>query len=132
MKKKIFYAILILALIGGSIGYYMYSKPLASIESMNTEHKLTSEELLQLYEEDEESANAKYLDKVIEVTGIVNKAEKNNGTTSIYLSTLSDFSNVIFQLEEDDPSIKKGDEVTMKGICTGYLMDVVLVRSKRV
>ena len=99
---------------------------------MNTDYKLTSEDLLESFEEDENVANEKYLDKVIEVTGVVSKAEKNTGTTSIYLATLNDLSNVIFQLEKDDPSIEAGHQVTMKGICTGYLLDVVLVRSKKI
>ena len=51
---------------------------------------------------------------------------------SIYLDTSNDLSNIIFQLEKLDTSIEEGQEVTLKGICTGYLMDVVLVRSVRV
>ena len=132
MKKKIIASILLLGIIGAGIGYYMYSKPLASINSMKTDHQISSTDLLEVFEDDETVANEKYLDKVIEVTGTVIKAETLNGTTSIYLSTENDLSNIICQLEKEDDSIKKGQEVTIKGICTGYLMDVVLVRSKKV
>lgn len=132
MKKNIIYTILLLGALGTGIGYYMFNKPLASIDAMNTNYQMSSNDLLISFEDDENLANQKYLDKVIEVTGTVSKTETEKGITSIYLATENDLSNVIFQLEESDLSIKAGQEVTLKGICTGYLMDVVLVRSMQV
>jgi hypothetical protein len=132
MIKKIFYYLMIGGVFGAAIGYYMYTKPLESIESLKTSFSISSDDLLTAFESDEDLANQKYLDKVIEVKGKVSKTERNNGTTSVYLATENELSSVIFQLESDDPSIKEGQEITLKGICTGYLMDVVLVRSVKV
>ena len=130
--RKIIYTIVCLGLIGGGIGFYLFNKPLESIKSMKTQFEVSSDDLLESFEDDEESANQKYLDKVIQVTGVVSKTETENDKMSIYLNTSNDLSNIIFQLEKEDASIKKGQEVTLKGICTGYLMDVVLVRSVKV
>jgi hypothetical protein len=35
-------------------------------------------------------------------------------------------------MEEKDGNIKEGDEVVLKGICTGYLTDVVLIRCYKI
>ena len=130
--KKVIYILLVLGILGGSIGFYFFNKPLDSISSMSTDYSLSSNELLTAFEDDETQANEKYLDKVIQVTGKVLKTETENGKTTIYLNTENELSNVIFQLEKDDPSIQAGQQVTMKGICTGYLMDVILVRAIKV
>lgn len=132
MIKKIIYSVLIIGIIGASIGYYMYTKPLPGTESLKTNFSISSIDLLSEFEDDEEKANQKYLDKVIEVKGKVTKTNINNGITNVYLATENELSNIIFQLEKHDPTIQKGQEITLKGICTGYLMDVVLVRSVKV
>ncbi len=130
--KKILYTVIVLGLIGAGFGMYMFNKPLKGIDSMKTNFTLSADVLLDSFENDENAANEKYLDKVIQVTGKVTKTKTDNGKMSIYLETGNALSNVIFQLEELDSSIKEGQEVTLKGICTGYLMDVVLVRSAKV
>ena len=130
--KKILTLGVLLAMIGGAIGYYMYTKPLDSMESMETNLRITAEAFFAAFDNDETLANKLYLDKVVEVSGKVSKVENANNKTSIYLSTEEEMSSIIFQLEKSDPSIKVGDSVTLKGLCTGYLMDVVLVRGVKV
>lgn len=132
MIKKIIISALLIGALGIAVGLYLFNKPLDSIDSMTTDYQLASHELLASFEENEASANILYLDKVIEVNGIVLKTTQENGKTSVYLSTNNELSNVILQLEQEDERIQAGSEATFKGICTGYLMDVVLVRAKRV
>ena len=127
--KKLLIALIILVIIAAGFGYYMYNKPLSSTSSMSTEFTMQAGELLEEFENDEEKANASYLDKVIEITGKIQKVESKNGTTSIYLDSDNPLSSVIFQLEEPNSTILEGQLITLKGICTGYLMDVVLVRA---
>ena len=85
-------------------------------------------ELLEAFEGDEYLANKKYLDKIIEVKGNISKIEDHK---SIYIDTENPLSSIIFEMEEgqDITSLKVGDVITIKGLCTGYLMDVVMVRS---
>jgi len=132
MLKKIIFSLILIGAIGGGIGFYMFNKPLQSTSKMKTDFTLSAVDLLQQFEEDEASANTKYLDKVIEVKGSVQKIEKKDKNITVYLDAESLMSSVIFQLENDETTIQKGEEVTLKGICTGYLMDVVLVRAVRV
>jgi len=132
MIKKIIYSLVFLGFLGASFGLYMFNKPLESINSMSTDFSLTSDSLLGYFETNEELANKKYLDKVIEVSGEVDKIKKEGEKMAVYLATENPMSNIITQFEKDDPSIKTGQSITVKGICTGYLMDVVLVRGKKI
>ncbi len=129
MKKKIIVGLVLAGLIGASLGYYLFNKPLESTESMKVDYKMLPSELLMAFESDETQANAKYLDKVIQVSGTVSKCETKDNKVTVYLDTDNPMSNIIFQLEKSTTEIKEGETITLKGICTGYLMDVVLVRA---
>ena len=74
--KKVLLVLLALSALGAGIGFYMFNKPLTSTQSMKTDHKIQSNALLTAFEENEVEANAKYLDKVIEMTGEIDKVEK--------------------------------------------------------
>ena len=131
MKKKLFLLALIIIALAGSYSFYMYNKPVSSLEKMKTDHFISASELLEQYEDSEEKANEVFLDKVIEVKGIINKIEENEGQYSIYLETENMMSAIICEMDKKITSINLivGEKVTLKGLCTGYLMDVVLVRS---
>ncbi len=128
--KNILLAILLLGVIGGGIGYYMSNKTLDKIATLKTEISINSANLLRAFEEDENNANKRYLDKVVEVTGVVSKIKTVDNKMSIYLDAENDLSRVICQLESANLKIRKNDKITVKGICTGYLMDVVIVRAE--
>lgn len=132
MIRKIIIALAVIGAIGGSIGFYMFNKPLESTMSMKADYSIEPGVLLAAFEEDEAAANTKYLDKVIEVKGQVQKVEKADDKIAVYLETDNLMSSIIFQMEEAGVQFEKGEEVTLKGICTGYLMDVVLVRGVKV
>lgn len=133
MNRKIFLligAVLVLFF----AGYWIYSEFNRTVDEMakeKTDISIEASKLLAKYEQNEEEANASFLDKIIEVTGEIDKIEDSNGQKNIYLSTGSPLSSIICEMENTETSIsalKQGDRVTVKGNCTGYLMDVVLVR----
>lgn len=129
MVRKIIYIGLVLLIAGGAIGVYLFNKPVQQMDRMKTDVEIASSELLELFEENEENANTLYLDKIIEVTGEVAKVDSGDKMT-IYLDAGNPLSQVICQLEDGVTELPEiGDKVTVKGICTGYLMDVVLVRA---
>lgn len=132
MIRKIIIVLAVIGAIGGGIGFYMFNKPLESTMSMKADYSIEPGVLLAAFEEDEAAANTKYLDKVIEVKGQVQKVEKADDKIAVYLETDNLMSSIIFQMEEAGVQFEKGEEVTLKGICTGYLMDVVLVRGVKV
>lgn len=127
--KKIIITLFALATLGLGAGTYMFNKTLDDTSSLDTDYEMDAQSLLAAFEENENDANQLYLDKVIQIEGVVNKTESKDGKLTIYFNTDNPLSNIIFQLEQPKEEIKIGDQITLKGICTGYLLDVVLVRA---
>ncbi|MCB0515937.1 MAG: hypothetical protein R2798_03915 [Chitinophagales bacterium] len=132
--KKILGILLLLLVIGGGVAYFMYNKPHTNTATAKADFQLNAGDLFNAFQADENASNAKYLDKVIQVKGKVqNQKLEDNGVYTIYLET-SDMmgGTVSCQMAADQAEkltrVKKGDEVGINGICTGYLMDVVMVR----
>ncbi|MCB0662927.1 MAG: hypothetical protein KDC24_09320 [Saprospiraceae bacterium] len=130
--KKILIIIAVLAIGGGFFAYQMYNKPHKDMTSAESDLAISSTDLLAAFESDETSANDLYNDKVVAVTGNVLSVSNEEGITKVTLDAGNPLGGVICQLDElsdhERTSFEEGESVTFKGLCTGYLMDVVLVR----
>ncbi len=126
--KWILVTLLAIITTGAVVGYKMYNKPHRSVE----EAKAITVAAIQLatqYETNEPEANSDYLDKVLEVSGEINEITKNQNGEPVITLKGTDVSGVTGTIENAKPEeIKPGATVVLKGICTGYLTDVVLVR----
>lgn len=131
--KKLIFALIALVVIVIGYGFYLYFKPHPDIAKMDADHRVNARALFSEYSTQEAEANAKYLDKILEVTGIV--ASMSEGgmrspsltfeTDDLMYGVICEFdSNYIHQLD----GVSVGDQVTVKGKCAGKLMDVVLMR----
>ena len=129
--KKILIPLLVLAFIGAGIGFYMYNKPVESLEKKKADVTVTADQLLADYESNEAQANDKYLGKVVQVSGKVAEVTSADGKNKVHLETSNPISVVITELDEGNTAkgLQTGDLATVKGMCSGYLSDVVLVRS---
>ena len=130
--KKIITIGLLLAVVGAGVGFMIYNKPHQNMQSAKSDFKMTATELFSDFEANETTANTKYLDKVIELNGTVQSVSEEENKVSITLDAGGLMGGVICQLDElskhKRTEFKKGETVQMKGLCTGMLMDVVLVR----
>ena len=130
--KKIVISVLVLVIALAVVGYKIYNKPHVDVASEKADITITATNLFADFSNDEEKANATYLDKIVEVKGVIGKIAKEEEKVIINLNTGDDFGSVLCHLS--DPStgkvkdIKEGESIKVKGICTGFLMDVVLVK----
>lgn len=130
MIKKILPIVLGLAFIGGAVAFYFYNKPVASLEHKKPDVVITAPDILTAYETDEDAANADYLGKVVQVSGAVTMVTDEGGKIKVYLDTGSPMSAVICELADPEmPDLDPGEQVAVKGLCSGYLSDVILVQS---
>ncbi len=131
MRKKTLRVVGLICLVciaaGAVIFYRMYNKPHRSAAT-ETAIILTAAQLSQEYEKDEAASNKKYLGNVVQVNGTVSEVSLNQQKKPVILLTGSDMSGVQCSLQEEAPGIKKGDMVTIKGFCTGFLTDVIMDR----
>lgn len=128
--KKLLIAALLLAVVGGGVGYYMWNKPHQDIASATSDVTISANELLTAFQTGEEAANAKYLDKIVEVSGEVREVGQTEGKTVVRLNAGDSMDGVTCELDSNPKrtDFKPGDQVTFKCTCSGFLMDVVLVR----
>lgn len=121
-----------LLLIGGGVAYYLYNKPHQNMEQADADLSIAADQLFKAFSEDENAANTAYLNKVVQVSGKVRSSLDENGITSVMLESGDEMSGVICQMDELNDNQRKefsaGEDVTFKCMCTGMLMDVVLVR----
>ena len=120
-------------LIGAIAAYLQYNKPHKYINKTSSDIKIGAAALFAEYSADETAADSKYLDKIVEVKGIVKEVSPDDeGNISITLDSGDELFGVICQLdnlsEQKKVDFQAGEEVSFKGVCTGMLMDVLLVR----
>jgi len=102
-----------------------------SVEKIDASYSITANELFNAFDSDETAANEKFLGKVIEVKGTIGEFEKtNNGFVVIKLSSDSPMGGVSCSFETNQDNIlrqaEKGGNITIKGTCSGMLMEVIL------
>jgi hypothetical protein len=132
MKKIIWFALAVVMLgiiIGIFTWLYAFRKADTSVASKKADIEIKATDLVKNFTDNEEAANKTYLDKVVLVSGIIDKISEDSTSVSIYLKTPQDMAGVMCGFNKtaiDKSTLKPGDEIRIKGICTGYLMDVVL------
>ena len=129
MKKtwKVLLAIVLIGLITGSIIFYkIWYMPHRDVKD-ETAIGVTAQAIMDTYTADEKKANTLYLDKAIEVSGEVAGVSKTQqGKTVLSLKTSDPMAGVRCTMKED-VEVKPGEQVKIKGICSGFLMDVTLI-----
>ena len=129
--KKIGWTLLALVSIVGLIGYYLYNKPVDSLENVKPTATLSADSIFQLFEQNEMISNEHYLNKVISVSGKIQNVLADTSGVAITLQTSSGLFGVTCKMDETNLDVShysEGQTVKIKGLCTGYLMDVILIR----
>jgi hypothetical protein len=131
-KKKIIIAILIIGIIGVFVAYKMYNKPHVDVADSKSDITLTADKIINDFSSDESKANTIYLERIISVSGEIYELNVEKGKGIITLKTKDDFGSVLCHLSDEGTkkmsSLKVGQTISVKGICTGYLLDVILVK----
>ena len=129
MNKKVILLIVlfsILIIITGSV-LYVFNKQGRDVVNEKETFEITADKLYSEYQENENIANAKFLDKTILVKGrLIEKGDNyiiiGNNEASINCSFSGNYQQKVAELELDS-------NVKIKGVCTGLnLFDVTLNR----
>lgn len=126
MLKKVVILVGILTLIGVCTAYYMWTKPAPKAEDIKG-IAITSVQLNKEFTDNEQKANAMYLDKVIEIAGAVTEVNTNqDGGTVLILESGDPMAGVQCTMREKKLNVAKGQNITVKGFCRGNNLGVVL------
>ena len=132
MRKKrsiLWIGLLLLVLAGSGWGWYLYHKPHQSAAGESAAVTIEADSLYHQYQTDEHAADLRYMGKVIAVTGHLTEIQHSGNSVIWILSTQPGGGGINCQLfagTKVDPEPKPGDLISIKGRCTGFLMDVNL------
>ena len=124
-----------LLLIAGifAYAYHEYTRRPADLSDVRSEASVQAPALVDLYEKDEQQANKLYLGKAIDVNGVIAAIDNQKDTSvNVLLAGKDEMHRVSCLLNpnqlEKIKKAKPGDAISLRGICTGYLLDVELNR----
>jgi hypothetical protein len=142
-KKILGYSVLVFVVIAAAGAYYIYSeynRRLKDTSLLKAAYSLPAEQLVKEFENNDTLAGQKYMDRVLEVKGLVKELVKDEqGYFTIVLGDTNSYSAVRCSMDTlhhaEATVLQKGMDATMKGICSGFNKDellgsdVILVRS---
>jgi hypothetical protein len=123
MKAWIKYTIgfiVIVVIAGAGFAWWIYHKPQRNINN-EIAVKTETNALLDAFKQNEKTASTQYTDKVLELSGIVKEASKNEAgkwVVNIENATHTGSITVAFSALQDQ--VQPFDSITYKGICAGY------------
>ncbi|WP_300601513.1 hypothetical protein [Niabella sp.] len=129
--KRVLQLLLIAVLLGGGYAYYQYNRKPADVKAEQPEITTDAAALVTAFSNDESAANRKYVEKIIAVTGKVTDVKIDTmGQATVFLDSSDPTTSVTCSFYDTEATaVKKlstGQQVTIKGVCTGKLIDVVL------
>ena len=129
IRKIMILAVAVMIAIAAGTGYYLYNKPVPSVADL-TAKAVSATDLFKDFSTNEQMANQSFLNKAVQVSGKVLEVSHNqNQQVQVILDAGDPMFGIACTLDDANARVKRGDLVTIKGICTGFLNDVVLTRS---
>src|SRR5690242_4813509 len=122
-RRSIFLALIVVIVLIAIGGYVVWNKPHRDVKDARG-IKITAAELYQrLSRNDSMFHNTSLINHVLVVSGQVQQVQKNQkGQQLVLLKTNTDGASVNCTLEEKtNQNIEKGQTVSIKGICSGYI-----------
>ena len=105
--------------------------PQANIKGKDATETISAVALYEAYSKNENQADKKYTGKVIQLTGEIDEiySDENDEPVVVLRSKAGDLVSVVTlesSEEEDIVSYQEGDQITLKALCSGKLMEVTL------
>ena len=117
--KKIVITFCFLALIGVVAAFYLWNKPHQNVANAAA-IKTDAITLYKVFNSDSITANKKFIQQVIEVSGTINSISKNQqNQTVVLIKTGTDGAYINCTLEQDSNTLQIGQSISIKGICNG-------------
>ena len=130
MKKKIVIGILIVLFALIPVVWYIFTVTFDNTADLKPDYKVQSLSFMGEFEQNEKAANAKYVEKLIEVSGSISAIEKADSTANIKMIDESTGSYLIFAFQPDQKNainkLKSGQNVVVRGSCSGSVYSEIL------
>ena len=133
-KKQIFGLLSVVFILVLSFWFYtnfLLTEP--SMKKQITKHRISAIDLYAQFDQNEAAANNKFLNKVLEVKGMIKSIDQNEQSKPVIMLETEGFGFINATLSDakelDTLVLQNGNEVTLKGECIGLLLDVLLINA---
>ena len=119
--RNILFIFIGVALCAFVIGFGIWNKPHSDVKDADAV-ETNAISLYNSFTSDSAKAKSVFLDKIIKVSGVVEKVLVNQQQQQIILlKTSVSGASVNCTMEQNRNKTKQGDKVVLKGICSGYI-----------
>jgi hypothetical protein len=121
--------VLFAALAGIGAGIYLFRMQHKDLGKVKPDFVITAVDLQKAFEDNEAAATSKYVKKILEIDGEVESVKTGEANVlNVTIKSGSELSSVIctFVPATDPAKFTAGSRVTVRGECSGYLMDVLM------
>ncbi|MEP7236604.1 MAG: hypothetical protein ABI685_02025 [Ferruginibacter sp.] len=120
--KSFFLSFITIAIIAAGIAAYLLWNKVHKNVKDATAVETTAVDMYKLFLTDSSKAKIQFTDKVVSVSGELTKVTNNQQSQQVVLiKTATDGGYVNCTIEGDSISVKAGEPITIKGICSGYI-----------
>jgi hypothetical protein len=128
--KKILISVLVLIIISVSIYWYVSREKFTDTSKRKSAYTVKALDFIKEFLQNDSLANKKYADKIITVIGTVSGIESADTTINIKFTDTTNGSYAIFAFQEqhldEAKTLKAGDNVSIKGSCSGSIFSDIL------
>ena len=118
-NKKTVLVFLMVTIIGVAAGFYLWNKPHQNVANAAA-IKTDAISLYKIFSTDSITANKKFIQQVIEVSGTINSISKNQQNQTVALiKTGIEGAYINCTLEQNSNNLQIGQSISIKGICNG-------------
>lgn len=123
LVKKILIAVGLVAVIGIAVVVYLFTMSFEDTASTKSDYTIPAGQLINEFSTNVASANTKYTEKIVTVTGRVSEVESADTTVNIKMVDTATGSYAIFAFQSNGMAkakqLKEGDSIAVKGSCSG-------------
>src|SRR5438046_2326430 len=116
-KRMIIGGIVVVIMMTAVYAWYQYNRTVQGLSDVRADYSVNATALINEFVSNEDSANKKYLNKILSVKGIIKGVESGEGT--VVLGDTADMSGVRCVLDSNahssTSSLQRGAVITVKG-----------------
>ena len=132
MKRfiTVFIILSIIALSAAIYGYLEYTRTFPGLADVKANAQVDAGALISSFESDEAGATASYVDKVLEVSGVLSDIRDENKIITLTLNPESGMGSILCDMDsaysEKARALSIGNKITIKGECKGFTANELL------
>jgi len=128
--KKLLVLGIIILVAGIGTAWYMFTNTFSDTATEKPAYTFNAVDFIKEFQQNDSVANKKYAEQIITVNGMVSETEKSDSTVNIKMADTATGSYIIFAFQQQDAAkakeIKEGDNISVKGSCSGGVFSEIL------